>query len=104
LCEEVKDRIAKVLKKYFPDAKIFLFGSRARGNNLLHSDYDIIIVSDKFSGISFPQRIRKILRILYKNNIDEEIEPLCYTFKEFEEKKKKIGILRTALKEAIPLT
>jgi predicted nucleotidyltransferase len=38
-----KDKIIKVIEIFFPDAKIYLFGSRARGNYDVTSDIDIAI-------------------------------------------------------------
>lgn len=45
--EDVK-RIAEVLKKNIPDARIYLFGSIARGSALKTSDIDLIVVSRVF--------------------------------------------------------
>ena len=38
-----KDKIIKVIEIFFPDAKIYLFGSRATGNFNERSDVDIAI-------------------------------------------------------------
>jgi uncharacterized protein len=38
-----KDKIIKIVEVFFPDAKIYLFGSRARGNYDERSDLDIAI-------------------------------------------------------------
>lgn len=38
-----KDKILKVIEIFFPDAKVYLFGSRARGNYQETSDIDIAI-------------------------------------------------------------
>jgi uncharacterized protein len=38
-----KDKIIKIVEVFFPDAKIYLFGSRARGNYDARSDLDIAI-------------------------------------------------------------
>jgi predicted nucleotidyltransferase len=37
------------IKKYFPDARIFVFGSRARETNRKFSDIDIAIKSSKIT-------------------------------------------------------
>ncbi len=49
----------------------FLFGSRARGDWLEESDWDILIVSPEFAGISFPDRATVVLKKF----------PLCYNLK-----------------------
>jgi len=43
------DKIRKVILEYFNDynCRIFLFGSRARGDNYKFSDIDVGIISDK---------------------------------------------------------
>jgi uncharacterized protein len=41
------DKIKKVVQKENPTAKIILYGSRARGNFLSESDWDILILLNK---------------------------------------------------------
>ena len=38
-----KEKIIKIIEIIFPDAKIYLFGSRSRGDNTERSDVDIAI-------------------------------------------------------------
>ncbi|MFH1391933.1 MAG: nucleotidyltransferase domain-containing protein [Candidatus Diapherotrites archaeon] len=86
------------LKAHYPDAKIFLFGSRAGEDFFLTSDYDIIVVSEKFEGINFFKRTEKI----YDYWVDDlALDVFCYTSKEFDEKKQKIGFLSEAMNNAI---
>lgn len=97
---KIAKKFAEKLREQFPDAEIFLFGSRARGENLFESDFDFIIVSDFFKDINFYKRIPLIYDIW-----DEEydIEPLCYTRKEFEKKKNQLSIVNEALKDSITI-
>lgn len=99
MVEKFKNIIDKIKKEIEPE-KIILFGSRARKDNLKYSDYDIIIVSKKFKGMDFHERIISIYEI-----IDEAIpiDVLCYTPEEFEKKRKEIGIVRKACEEGIIL-
>jgi predicted nucleotidyltransferase len=90
----------KKLKLGYSPQKIILFGSRARKDNLIDSDIDLIIVSDKFRDIKWPRRIGAVAQ-LWPGLVD--IEPLCYTPEEFEIKKKQIGIVQQAIKEGIEL-
>ena len=53
--EAVKEFKAKV-NKDLPLKKLFLFGSRARGENSKWSDVDLLIVSDKFKKMKFRER------------------------------------------------
>jgi len=57
------------IRRWDPDARIFLFGSRARGNHLKDSDYDLIVVSSRFEGIPFTKRIVMLTR---KMNREQE--------------------------------
>ena len=67
--------IEKVGRKFKPQA-ILLFGSRARGDHLLHSDYDFIIISDRFANMRWLHRILSIVKLW---EADENIDVLPYT-------------------------
>lgn len=100
IVKEWIDNFLEVIKEKYSPEKVLIFGSRARGDHLIDSDVDMIIVSEKFEGINWLERIRNV-------STDWEglvlLEPLCYTPKEFEEKKKEIGIVNQAVKEGIEL-
>jgi predicted nucleotidyltransferase len=101
---DVKDWIdhflAAIREKYSPE-KVLLFGSRARGDHLIDSDVDMIIVSKKFEGVNWLKRIRDV-SVLWEGLVP--LEPICYTPKEFEEKKRMIGIVSEAIKEGVELS
>jgi len=97
---KIAKRFAKNIRKKFPDAQIIFYGSRFRGDHLYESDFDFIIVSDYFKNINFYKRIQLILELW---NMNFDIEPLCYTKKEFEKKKNQISIVSEALKNCIIL-
>lgn len=88
----------KNLQKKYKIQKAILFGSRARGDWLLTSDIDIILVSDDFASIPFRRRMADVLQYW---NEDIDIEILCYTPAEFKRKKKEIGVVRQAVKEGV---
>lgn len=80
--ENLED-LARLIKKEFNTELVLLFGSRARGDNLLESDYDIIIVSKDFEGINFIKRMALVQDLwdgLYR------LEAFCYTPEEFDRK------------------
>jgi predicted nucleotidyltransferase len=87
--------LAVIKEKYSPE-KILLFGSRARGDHLVDSDVDMIIVSKKFEGVNWLTRIRDVSE-LWEGLVP--LEPLCYTPAEFQEKKSMIGIVSQAARE-----
>lgn len=86
------------LKKKIDIERVIVFGSRARGDYLEDSDVDLIIISKDFEGVSFYERMDKLI-LLWESPLD--LEALCYTPEEFEEKKKEIGIVSEAIKEGI---
>lgn len=90
--------LRKVRKKYKIEQAI-LFGSRARGDHLRNSDYDVILVSTDFDGMFFTRR--SALMYDFWNHWPIQIEPLCYTPEEFEAKKKQIGVVSQAVREGI---
>jgi uncharacterized protein len=94
-----KEFAGKVSKEY-PDAKIILFGSRATEDYLEESDFDFIIVSEKFQGTNFFERIEQLYAFW---NEKQSIEPLCYTPQEFEQKKKQTGIVQEAVRTGIQI-
>lgn len=96
--KRIKAFIKKV-KKHYQIEKAILFGSRARGDHLLTSDYDVILVSNDFKGVFFTKRMSAMYK--YWNHYPLEIEPLCYTPEEFNIKKKQRGIIQQAVKEGI---
>lgn len=97
--EKVRKFIEKV-KEVFEPERIILFGSRARGEELKESDYDIIIVSEKFKGINFVKRMEKVYELW---DLDERADIICYTIEEFEKKKKQIGLVKKAVEEGLIL-
>ena len=90
----------KFLKNSFSPEKIIIFGSRARGEHLEESDIDIIVVSDKFRGVDFRERIIKAYGMWDKK---QGLDIICYTPEEFEKMKKRIGLIKKAVEEGIEI-
>lgn len=89
----------KRLPKDFPLKKLILFGSRATGKTHEWSDFDLIVVSDKFN-----KNRRDHGAKLYEYWEDEfPVDFLCYTPKEFNQLKNKITIVREAVREGIEI-
>ena len=97
---KINDFIKRINKEFKVELAV-LFGSRARGDYLENSDYDVLIVSKDFENMFFTTRISELYKFWKYFPID--IEPLCYTPEEFEKMKKRIGIVQQALKEGIVL-
>lgn len=77
---------------------MILFGSRSRDEHLKQSDYDLIIVSKKFKGVHFLERIYQLLELW---DFDTDVDLLPYTPEEFEEKRRQIGIVKQAVEEGV---
>jgi predicted nucleotidyltransferase len=94
-----EEGLAKFLRRVderFPLERAVLFGSRARGDELAESDYDLLLVSPGFAGLAFAERIAEVQGLW---ELPESVEPLCYTPEELERKRHEIGIVAEALRE-----
>jgi len=79
----------------------FLFGSRVRGDNLLESDVDLIVVSEDFARVEFPHR----LIFLHSHwDLPYFLEALAYTPEELSRLAKTRGVIAEALKSGIRIT
>lgn len=98
----VKDRrvieFSRRVKSKFNIEKLILFGSRARQDNLVESDYDFIVVSKDFEGVFFTKR-PEMLYDFWEHDV--AVELLCYSPKEFEKKRKQISIVAEAVREGV---
>jgi len=74
---------------------IIIFGSTARGDRLVESDVDLIVISDSFFNMPLNERFR-IVYSAWPPHIDADIIPL--TREEFERALKRSIILRDAQK------
>jgi uncharacterized protein len=100
-----KDSVLNQIKYYIleilPGSEIILFGSRARNENLIDSDYDIMIVVDKQfdtqEKLKFQALIRKQLAV---KNILADI--IIQSKSDIEVKKNLPGhIVRSAMQEGV---
>jgi predicted nucleotidyltransferase len=90
------NRFLKRLNRSFPLQRAILFGSRARGDELVHSDYDLLLVSDSFHKLGWTERVVAVSRYW---DLDAGLEALCYSAEEFNRKAREIGIVAEALRE-----
>lgn len=97
--KELEKFKAFIRKLYQPEVFV-LFGSRARGEELEESDYDILIVSSKFEGTPFTDRLTPI----FKNwTLMNDLECICLTPEEFRRAKNLISLIPKAVEEGISL-
>ena len=64
--EKTKNKITGIISVLIPEAKIYLFGSRARGNCKKHSDIDIALDAGKPLPI---QDVDEVKSMLNESNI-----------------------------------
>lgn len=98
LIEELRKYKKKVMKKYKID-RMILFGSRANGKIRENSDVDLIVVG-KFCG---KNNFRRAPPLYLEWNINLPVDFLCYTPAEFARLKKRISIVREAVREGIEI-
>jgi len=91
--ERAVGRLTSRLTARYPDARAYLFGSYANGTWLEDSDLDILIVSERFRGQSFAERVAKVRRLLPS---DASFEILAYTVEEFERAKTRSVVIQDA--------
>ncbi len=92
--------VKRVKAKMNPE-KMILFGSRARGDWLKTSDWDILIVSTVFRELNFHERVVSVLALMPAGS--PAIEPFCLTPEEFAQQRNMLTIARTAVREGIEI-
>lgn len=82
----IAGRIKSIVKNYDPYAKVYLYGSRAKGKIHPESDWDVLILLS--SDFVTPEIERRITSPLYDLEFDtgEVISPSVYTQKEWHQK------------------
>ncbi|MBI4930569.1 MAG: nucleotidyltransferase domain-containing protein [Bacteroidetes bacterium] len=96
--------IKSIVRDFFPDAQVMLFGSRARGEFRKGSDYDVLVITkSSFSPrekISWCTKINKAL----VQSIRAPVDVLINSEEEVASKQELPGhIIRWAMKEGIKL-
>lgn len=77
--DQLLKKVLKVVDKNAPDSEVYLYGSRARGDEKKLSDWDLLILLNK-QNISFDFET-KLMDALYELELEtgESISPLIYT-------------------------
>ena len=73
--ELYKTRIIKIIEIFFPSAKIYLFGSRARGDYDDRSDFDIAINANQKIALSIRGQIKSMIDVL---NIPQYVDVIDF--------------------------
>ena len=82
---EIRSRVIEILRKLADEinATIYLFGSYARGDHMIDSDIDIVVVSTLFRDVRYVDRV-VFVRSRLPRDLDFDIIPL--TPEEFEKR------------------
>ena len=100
---EILSRIKQIVHKKEPSAKIYLYGSRVRGNAKFDSDWDILILlnKDKIT----PDIEKNISYPLYDLEFDtgEVISPMVYSLNEWNSKYSVTPFYHNVMKEGLLL-
>lgn len=99
-----RDRLIEAISEFMRRVDVeeaILFGSRARGEELNSSDVDLIVISPRFEGIRFTDRIGPLLANWPRGL--PPLEVLAYTPEEFEQARQGTRIERTADREGVRL-
>jgi len=100
ISDSISNSIKKVAAVYFPNAELYLFGSRARGDNAIDSDYDVLLMVEHSLRIKEKMEFKKRIRIdLLKIGIRADV--LIQSKDEVVEKSQLPGhIIKTIMNEA----
>ena len=96
----VARRFARAVGKRMHVALLMLFGSRARGDNFVTSDFDFMLVSGDFRGKPYARRAAGLYEFWTSKR---DLEVLCYTPEEWQRLKNKRGILLNAQRDGVRL-
>ncbi len=88
------------LEKELEPELVLLFGSRARGDSRTGSDYDLIVVSEKFEGMRWRDRVSCLIKVWNRN---ETVDLIPYTRAEFDRKRDNFISVRAAIDESVQL-
>jgi predicted nucleotidyltransferase len=98
--ERITRNYVRRLARNITVRKAILTGSRATGTYLEDSDVDLIIVSDDFSKMELPERLR-YLQKQWKSKIP--LEAFGYTVNEFRTLQRKSTYVKEAVRTGIEL-
>lgn len=86
------ERLKELAPRYAP-LRVILYGSRARGDWLESSDFDLVAVSPRFGHVPFLDRSVDLGVAL---SSIAGVDLLCYTPEEFDRKRAEHGIVAVA--------
>lgn len=102
MCEFVQSPIPiqrlLLLLHYFPDVKVFAYGSWVR-NPSESRDIDLLVVSSSFAGVAGVKRKHLVCRLLQTSDL--RIDPICLTPEEFDKLFRSKSVYAVHIREQI---
>jgi len=100
---DITVQLKSLILTFFPNSNVILFGSRARKDNTIESDYDLLIITTEKLSVSVKRDFKtKIRKALFKLNILSDI--LIESDSEVQIKMNLPGhIVRNAMNEGVRL-
>ena len=100
--QEIVSTIKATIHALLPNARILLFGSRAKGNNTAISDYDLLIVTEGSLSDAEKSTWRNRLNKLLVGVLHAPVDILINSEKEITVKKEFPGhVVQWAIKEGV---
>ena len=100
----IKIKIKSIVQSILPEAKIILFGSRARGDYKSNSDYDFLLITKKQFSLKEKLDCRGKINRLLVYELHSPVDVLLNSEEEINVKKNLPGhIVKWAMKEGIEL-
>ena len=90
----------EAIERLYNPTRLILFGSRAEGTAHAYSDIDLILVSERFEGRRFIDRMTEFGRQMAW---DRHIDALCYTPEEYTRKLQAPTMLKDASESGITI-
>ena len=101
--EVIRQRIKDIILKENPDAKVILYGSRARGTELQESDWDILVLLTQ-PNVSFKDE-QKIRHGLFEIELEtgESISTFVYSQRDWDTRLSVTPLFKNVKREGIYL-
>src|ERR1035437_7891722 len=104
MTSQLSQNIKSIVHSFLPQAKVLLFGSRARGDNQSESDYDVIVITETSlhlkDKITWQGKLRKALI----KSLHAPVDVLINSEEEIRKKRKLPGhVVQYAMEEGVVL-
>jgi predicted nucleotidyltransferase len=100
---EIRSRVLEALRRLARElsAEVYLFGSYARGDHMVESDVDIVVVSPLFRGLKYLDRVA-LVRSRLPGDVGFDI--IALTPEEFRERLRRSPLLQSISRYWVRIT